>query len=83
MSISRQVSEAMRIHSSQDHLLNIKNEYSSNCLTNPSLRRREEKEENEEQRRIQTFKDIKRRPDDVTEDVRGWKINLQEDLSWT
>ena len=59
--LSRQVSEAMRIHSSQDHLLNSKNEYSSNCLTRLVVdedkfekkrkQKMEEQEENEEQRR--------------------------------
>jgi hypothetical protein len=58
-----------------------KNEYSSNCLTRLVVDeskfeqkrrdRKEEVKENEEQRRMQTFKDSKRRPDNVTKDVRG------------
>ena len=69
----------MRVHSSRDHLLNSKNENSSNCLTRlvvdedrfqkKNREQKEEEEENEEQRRIHQFKEIKRSPDTVTKDV--------------
>ena len=70
--LSRQVTEALKIHTSCDELLNSKNEYASNCLArivvdlDKYARRKKERIEEEEERveakRLEAFKIDKKRP---------------------
>ena len=70
--LTRQVSEALKIHNSKDELLNSKNEYASNHLTRivvdmdsvarKKLVQKEEEEDRQAARRLETFKAAKRRP---------------------
>ena len=69
--LTRQVSEALKIHNSKDELLNSKNEYASNHLSRivvdmDSVARkrqvqREEEEERQAARMLESFKDAKMR----------------------
>ena len=70
--LTRQVSEALKIHNSKDELLNSRNEYASNHLSRivvdmDSVARkrqvqREEEEERQAARMLESFKAAKMRP---------------------
>ena len=93
--LSRQVSEAIKIHYSRDKLLNSKNEYNANCLTRVVVEeevyerkkreRREEIEELEDKKRWEEFKSVQRqqpkrkRPEEVFSQ-KGWMKGKQKKL---
>jgi hypothetical protein len=70
--LSRQVSEALKIQNTGDEILNSKNEYASNCLARivvdmdkferKKMDRKEEEEEKLVARRLEIFKQDKKRP---------------------
>ena len=80
--LSRQVSEALKIQNTGDEILNSKNEYASNCLARivvdmdkyerKKMDRKEEEEEKLAARRLEIFKQDKKRP------KRDWSTNINQ-----